>query len=284
MDNKPKRLLFFDILRIASVAAIIFFHIAQVKGWQLFSSLNLIFNIFYLNAGMIGVMVLIFVSGAVLEYSHPDLKTLDDISEFYVKRLFRIYPAFWMSMIIGLVYAPTLTTLYPFSLLLQFIGFNTWSGQWGGMINSVGWFIGLLITLYFFYPFLSASIREYPYQMLYLIAFTEIFFRFALNVMHVPVFGMSPDRYLPICNLLEFSLGIFIVQQNFYPKWTHESRGVSVLAEVSFYVFLIHDIIVIMVGYAPVFYFVSVAVLSWLVMLGDRQIQQVLKKWVFQGS
>ncbi len=281
MDNKPGRLLFFDILRIGSVAAIVFYHIALTLNWIPFSEENLIFNVFYLDAGMIGVAILIFVSGAMLEYMHPKLSGLDEISKFYVKRLFRIYPAFWISLLIGLICAPTLLKLPLISMFLQFTGFNAWSGQWGGQINQIGWFIGLIITLYFLYPFFSASIRRYPYQMLCLIAFAEIFFRYALNYRCILFLGIGPDRWLPVCNFLEFGLGIWIVQQNFYPKWTHENRWVSLLAEFSFYVFLIHILVLEVIHISPVFYFIEVALLSWLVMLGDRKIQKSLKKWVF---
>jgi hypothetical protein len=93
--------------------------------------------------------------------------------------------------------------------------------------------------------------------------------------------GIGPDRWLPVCNFLEFGLGIWIVQQNFYPKWTHENQWVSLLAEFSFYVFLIHILVLDVVHISPVFYFIEVALLAWLVMLGDQRIQKSLKKWVF---
>lgn len=272
-----KRLLFFDVLRIVSVALIVFYHIAIVYNWVPFSRENLFFNIFYMNPGMIGVALMIFVSGAVLEYSH---RSLSDLGGFYVKRLFRIYPAFWMSMIIGLICAPGLATLPPLRILLEFTGFNTWSGGWGGQINSVGWFVGLIVALYFLYPSLSSSIKKYPYFMLVFIAFTETFFRFALNVWDVPIFGRYPDRWLPVCNLLEFSLGIWMVQQNAYPKWTYGGGGVFVLAELSFYVFLIHGLgnMLQLANTSLLLYGTAVGLLAWLMMLGDQKIQMWLKK------
>jgi len=281
MDNKPGRLLFFDILRIGSVAMIVFAHIATVKNWVLFTAL--IFNIIYLNVAIFGVYLLIFVSGAVLEYSHPKLSSLDEVSEFYVKRLFRIYPAFWMSLIIGLIIVPKLITLPLFNLLLEFIGFTSWAGQWGGQINAVGWFIGLIIVLYFLFPFLSASIKKYPYRMFFMIAFAEVFLRYFFNVytfgiLTVYTFGILTDRWFPVCNFLEFGLGIWVVQQNFYPKWTHENRWISFLTELSFYIFLIHILFLNNAQSSLMMYLIQVVLLAWLVMLGDRKIQIWLKK------
>ena len=277
-----KRLLFFDVLRIVSIAMIVFYHIAQVLKWSLFCYEPPVFHIFYLNPGVIGVAILIFVSGAMLEYSHPKLETVDEVSEFWVKRLFRIYPTFWMSMVIGLVCVPYLiSTLYPFTIFLEFAGFNTWSGHWGGVINGMGWFVGLIVTLYFCYPFLSASIRKYPYLMLFLIAFVEIFSRYVLTAVWTPwPLGSYPDRFLPFCNFLEFGLGIFIVQQNSFPKWTYDNRWIWCAAELSFYVFLINyltNMKILMIDSLPL-YFIAVALLAWLMMLGDQKIQTFLKK------
>jgi peptidoglycan/LPS O-acetylase OafA/YrhL len=281
MGNGTNRLLFFDMLRIISIGLIVFFHIAIKYLWGPFCSDPVIFNIFHLGLGAIGVALLIFVSGAVLEYSHPKLNNSDEVAEFYVKRLFRIYPAFWMSIIIGLVGAPILLLrLRPFYLFLQVIGFNAWSGGWGGSITEVGWFIGLIVALYFLFPFLSASIRKYPYTMLFLITFVEIFTRYALNTGYFPLLMSSPDRWLPFCNFLEFGLGIWIVQQGFYPKWTCKSHWIRVLAELSFYVFLIHYLGLMMnlLNVSLVFYLVAVALVAWLMMTGDQKIQACLKR------
>jgi hypothetical protein len=118
-------------------------------------------------------------------------------------------------------------------------------------------------------------IKLVPYRMLFLVAVVEVFSRYFLNLYFT---GLS--LWFPTCNLLEFSLGVWIVQQNFYPKWTHTNRGVSFLAEISFYIFLVHILFLNTLTISPVFYFIEVAVISWLVMMGDRRIQQTLKNVV----
>jgi peptidoglycan/LPS O-acetylase OafA/YrhL len=281
--TETKRLLFFDLLRIGAIAAIVLYHFSLCFSIKPYCDDNLFFNIIYLNEGIIGVAVLIFVSGAVLEYTHSQLNGVDQLSEFYMKRLVRIYPAFWMSLVIGLVLAPYFLQLPKFNLFCEFTGFSTWSGTFGGVINGVGWFIGLIIVLYFLFPFLSASIRKYPYLMLFLITFTEIFTRYFVNVIHFPLLGTAPDRWLPVCNLLEFSLGIFFVQQNFYPKATYDSKIILFLADISFYVLLVHYLTNFreVLFFSPVFYFFAVALFAWFVMLADQRVQNSIKKCLF---
>ena len=278
-----KRLLFFDLLRIIAVAGIVYLHIHTFCPWVPFYDGGKLFNILQMNSGVIGVYLLIFVSGAVLEYTHSHLEGIEEISTFYVKRLFRVYPAFWMSMVIGLVLAPALIYRPLFDTFLEFTGFHTWSGEWGGgPINPVGWFIGLIVVLYFLFPFISSSIRKYPYLMLFLIAFVEISIRYTFNIYQFPMLGAGTDRWLPVCNLLEFGLGIWIVQRGFYPKWTYDNPMIGFIADISFYVFLIHIVSgmkILMTASLP-FYFTAVVMLAWLLMLGDQKIQAWLKKSV----
>lgn len=284
MEN-GKRLLFFDILRIVSVALIIFCHIATVYHWRMFFGPTL-FHIFYLNTGVVGVALLIFVSGAVLEFSHPNLSGNDEIFVFYVKRLFRIYPAFWMSMVIGLAFSAYLIYRPILITFLEFSGFNAWSGGWGGLINPCGWFVGLIVALYFLFPFLSAFIKRYPWQMLCLIAVAEIFSRYALATGHIQMLAGAPDRWFPFCNLLEFSLGIWVVQQGIYPKWTHDNVPIRFFADISFYAFLIHYVAGMKLLIAASFsvYFIAVSMLAWLMMLGDQKVQGWLKKRIINNT
>ena len=265
------RLLFFDLLRVGSVALIILAHLSKSFGHPI--------NIL----GVIGVAILIFISGAVLEYSQKRLETTDDIATFYVKRLFRIYPAFWMSFLLGLLFIPKGYDLSPVRIMVEFTGFTAWTGYWGGLINSVGWFVGLIITLYFLYPFLSASIRKYPVLMLVLIAGVEITARYAISAGMSPDLGLLPERWLPFCNFLEFGLGIWIVQRGIYPKQTYDNPALRAAADISFYVFLIHYPLLPLLGMlqAPFVvllleYALVVLAVSFTAMAIDNKIQKYL--------
>jgi hypothetical protein len=188
-------------------------------------------------------------------------------------------------MLMGILVSPALLSRPAFNTFLEFTGFTTWAGLWGGLINPCGWFVGLIVALYFFYPFLSSSIKKYPYLMLFLIAFTEIALRCVFLNILVPGFAWGPDRWFPPCNFLEFGLGIWIVQQNIYPNRGYDNRIIIFLAEISFYVFLIHWIVgmpALMTASFPV-YISVVGLLAWLMMLGDAEIQKQLKK-VFRDN
>ena len=82
-----KRLLFFDILRIVAVTAVVYSHIIMFQGIIPRPEDLLVFNFVYYGIGIVGVYILLFVSGAVLEYSYPNLNTFDDIVNFYQSRV-----------------------------------------------------------------------------------------------------------------------------------------------------------------------------------------------------
>jgi peptidoglycan/LPS O-acetylase OafA/YrhL len=275
------RLLAFDILRILSVASIVFIHVAGVWRWDI-AQTPVWFGFFYPNAAIIGVSVLILISGAVLEISHP---RVTDLSAFWVRRLTRLYPTYWMSMLIGLFAMPfLLVTLTTPQILLEATGFYTWTGHWGGSISPMGWFIGLIVVLYFCFPFFSAAIRRYPWQTLALMAFTEVLLKCYFNAAHLSAFGQMPDRWFPVCNFLEFGLGIWIAQCGLYPKW-ESPRWIGFLGEFSFYVFLIHYLNICELLAVSVWLYVTVVLLiSGLAMLGDEWIQRRIQPLITQSA
>ena len=277
---KP-RLLFFDAIRIFSIVLVIVCHMATVFKLDWFPY-EYAFDFLNLNPGPIGVSLFIFISGAMLEYTYSNLKNFDDIAEFYVKRLCRIYPAVWISLLIGLALSPYLiATMSPVSVFVEFTGFNTWSGNWGGQINQVCWFIGLIVSLYFMFPFISASMKKYPVQMLCIIAFVEVFSRIILNLTHPSILGYGPEKWLPICRLLEFSFGIYVIQADIYPKWTYTNEWILFFAEISFYVYLVHyyGAMKILWYNSWVTYIVVVGILAWMIMLADVKIQEKIKPY-----
>ena len=279
-----KRLLFFDILRIVAVALVVISHMLMFLGIDPYPESHLFFNVVYYGEGIIGVMILIFVSGAVLEYMHPRLVSLNDVASFYVKRLVRIYPAYWTSLLIGLAMSPLLIIQFPaLNTILEFTGFFAYSGVWVGAINPIGWFIGVIVGLYFAFPFLSAAIRKHPYASLFVIAVAEVFLRIFFNTMHPYPLGPHPDRWVPMCSFLEFGLGIFVVQQGFYPKVECTSKWILFLADFSFYVFLAHNYPnqKSMILISPIFYLVEVALLAGLIMLADKWVQKRINPHLF---
>ena len=106
--NSKKRLLFFDIARITAISGILLLHYCHFY--------NMPYNngtpgtIWILNTGKAGNILFIIISGAMLEYTHSAIKNKKDLLAFYYNRFIRIVPAYWMSLIIGVLLFPNLIT------------------------------------------------------------------------------------------------------------------------------------------------------------------------------
>ena len=287
--EKKDRLLIFDILRICSVFLIVAGHLAwgyTYLGESIAHIVSFLFTggtfwfVFQTHLGMIAVYILIFVSGAVLEYNYQSVTNFSDTMRFYIKRILRIYPAYWMSLFLGIAIAPGLLN-EPFSyLFLQFIGIQTITGDLlHNPINPMGWFIGVIICLYLLFPFLSMAIKKHPYVSLLVVTIISFILRliFIYFPNHFP-FGYFPERWFPLCSLFEFCLGIFVVRLSLYPKWVNKSNTIKFLSDISFYVFLTHFVLgtILDIPSNFSFYIVTVCLFSYLFYLGDNTFQ----KWM----
>jgi peptidoglycan/LPS O-acetylase OafA/YrhL len=186
-----------------------------------------------------------------------------DYTKFIIKRALRIYPLYWVSMIISLVFGYTfvdstwVSTISIFTwvdFFAQFTGFNPIintvfpellqkSVFIGGNINPPAWFIGTIIVLYLLYPIISRFLRYYGSIGFVLI----IFISWVSN--NIP--GDS-SYWSPIARLSEFALGVYIIQNNFYISTETKSTIIRFLSDLSFPVFLCHfPFIFILSGSSP---------------------------------
>ncbi|MFT4115737.1 acyltransferase family protein [Bradyrhizobium sp.] len=100
-----KRLAFIDTLRGIAVLAVLIQHVLEVivqkhptgaYYWVFHDAIG-----YYMNFGRFGVVLFFFVSGFVIPFSFPDSAT--PVRDFTISRFFRLYPAYWASIVIGLV-------------------------------------------------------------------------------------------------------------------------------------------------------------------------------------
>ena len=249
MIQKP-RILFFDILRIICVTLIVythykFFWFNNVEGIDLNSLLfqNGSLYIYPKSIALVAVSGMIFVSGAVLEYNYKSINNFLEYKLFILKRFFRLYPIYWISLILGALLLLRLDAgqVYSgFTIILSMIKNPlVILGIGDNGINLMGWFIGTIFMLYLLFPLLSKIIRKNPHVSI--IAFAIITFSFRYFMF--PVISFEWLRVIPLYNLFEFGLGIYCVQLKLYPKNTHEFPHISKLADFTFYVFLFHLII-----------------------------------------
>jgi len=307
VPQKKDRILFFDIVRILCVAVIVYDHSRYnlVEGFNqlLFSDGYGPFSIF--TSGLQGYAVygMIFVSGAVLEYNYQGIDRVFDYSRFIFRRFIRLYPAFWMSLILGILLFPAVFQKDIPGALFEFTGFYIILGQGSGVINSMGWFIAAIFSLYLLFPWLSRFVRKYQLSAilgLCLISWGMRSLVLTYDLVPLDLFW----RWFPLFNAFEFCLGIYIVQMRWYPRKENIYPVVRTLSDLSFYVFLFHVIIIhvflldveqlrplisfdnmlamnnLYIGYTLYYLqmMAAILVISWIAMKADTRLQA----WILQ--
>jgi peptidoglycan/LPS O-acetylase OafA/YrhL len=238
------RILFFDIIRILCVAAIVYdhsrFYLIPWFNQVFFSNGYVPLNIYPNGLQGYAVYGMIFVSGAVLEYNYQGIEKLTGYFQFLFRRFLRLYPAFWMSLVFTLLLFPFLfMQVNMANIFWEFTGFFIVLGKGVGYINPMGWFIGAIFSLYILFPWFSRIIRKY--QLGAVIGFCILswglrFIILTYNVVPIDSFW----RWFPLCNAFEFCLGIYLVRVAWYPKKENTYPFVRTLSDLSFYVFLYH--------------------------------------------
>ena len=244
-SKKKHRILFFDLLKIASVLIIVYAHSPEktIPYSVLFPD-GFFYNIYPLSLALLAVYVLIFVSGAVMEYNYSEIHEFSEYIGFLFKRFIRLYPAFWVSLIIGIILFPAfLIHTSIVNIIWEFTGFYIFTGQGAGVINRMGWFIGTIFVLYMLFPVLSKTIRKYPTVSLLSFMAVSFLSRYVLLTTGVLPYE-SLYRCLPICNLFEFGLGIYLIQNNFYPKNTKNHLLIGKISDFMFYILIFHFIFI----------------------------------------
>jgi peptidoglycan/LPS O-acetylase OafA/YrhL len=312
---EKKRVLFFDILRILCVAIILYAHNRLIY----LGSINSVFfadgylplNIYSNGLQGWAVYGLIFVSGAVLQLNYSRVDKAFRYSIFVVKRAVRLYPAFWLSLIFGLAIniilslsiAVDILSANLFPILFEYTGFYVILGRGPGFINEMGWFIAAILCLYLLYPYLAGLVQKYRLAAVAACLLITLVSR-SLLLTYSASFPDLLWRWLPICNLFEFVLGMYIVQVNWYPKNEVDYPLIHELAELSFYVFLFHGIVITTIrlpfaiftdtyeffthilpgnqdaGIILLYCFMTAVVLgiSYLALLADRRIQRFIRQ------
>lgn len=229
----PTRLLWLDTLRVFAICLVVGGHIAQAI-WPPWG--QVLYNHFFdLSIGKAGVVIFLFVSGVGLHLSQKRRRT--SLFRFYTDRLWRIYPMYWLVLPIGF----TLGVLRhePFIRswdegLLTVSGFCAFAGRWGCQL-TMGWFIGLIISLYLMYPLLAKAIRWHAPAALGIFFAVSVLSRLVVE----SAFSGYPLEWFPLCRLFEFGLGIYCADRTSLtgassPAW------LAYLSDIAFPLYLSH--------------------------------------------
>jgi peptidoglycan/LPS O-acetylase OafA/YrhL len=275
------RLLIFDLLRIVAIFLVIIAHIGQKHNISILNCACGVQDFYFVSFGGIGVTIFLIVSGAALRLSNSQVISY---KKFIIKRLCRIYPAYWCSLIIILLGSAAkshMLTLIPMDLILSITAMYAFAGEWGGPINSGSWFIGLIVILYMIYPFVAYLIRAHGNAALLALLIVSIWSRWFFGQEIDP--AIRATEWLPLCRIFEFALGIFIVEKGLYPKALTNSKPIYLLSNLSFYLFLIH-IPLLFVANNILIYTVLVMLSSYFIYLFDNIIIQPRLKAILYAS
>lgn len=128
VESRP-RIEFVDWIRGVAAFLVLFQH-----SFESFSPRFLSWSTHYLNFGIIGVVSFFLISGYVITHSSRD----KPIGVFLINRFFRIFPLYWVMLILGLgtaIYwnkSPSLATVFANIFLIQdYTGFSSYvGGSW----------------------------------------------------------------------------------------------------------------------------------------------------------
>ena len=165
-----------DIIRILACFCILTIHFnASVCGYDRTGAFDFPENAFMaitcfggVYLGNLGTALFFMLTGASLEtrYKSFDPLSVTGVLEFYKKRCRSIYPLFWLAFIVA-------TCIYPWRTfpplqnigvsLLGLDGYLLTFGSSLGTLYKVGeWFLGCVLCIYAFYPFLAYFFHKYP--------------------------------------------------------------------------------------------------------------------------
>ena len=103
-----KRLAFIDTLRGVAVLCVLFQHALEqiILTGQTGDYQGMLHGLigYYFNFGRFGVVLFFFVSGFVVPYSFPNSPA--PIRDFAISRFFRLYPSYWLAIILALLILP----------------------------------------------------------------------------------------------------------------------------------------------------------------------------------
>ena len=134
--TSPSRLEYIDSLRGLSALLVVFSH----------AFVFLTLNDYFINIGKVGVFIFFMIRGFFIPYSFK--KTKGSYKIFLTTRFFRLYPAYWLSIIFALIVYATVDPSIPGKLEILS---NVTMFQMGmGQKNIIGVYWTLFIELIFY--------------------------------------------------------------------------------------------------------------------------------------
>lgn len=211
VKEAEERVLYLDIIRAAAICLIIIFHF-NTHALALGVTTSAIFWETSFGGGHgflgnIGVSLFITLSGASLMLS---TRGGFDAKAFYKKRFLSIYPLFWLTYAVTflallLLHRNIPAQAQPWTFLLTIAGLDGFLSYAIPNFYLLGeWFLGFIIIMYIFFPFLRYLFLEYPlFAGLLCLCIT-------LTVGKYYNLTMTVDRF-PLFRISEFMFGMVFI-------------------------------------------------------------------------
>jgi len=283
--DKKKRLLFFDIARITAISGVLLLHYCYF--YKIPFNNGTPGTIWMINTGLIGNILFIIVSGAMLEYSHSAINNKKDLLAFYYNRFIRIFPAYWMSLVIGLILFPNLMTYSLFGIFEQLSASMVYINSHSPALNPPAYFIVIIFILALFFPFIRKPIKKYPRITLFTLfiisiicwTFVEILPNLQTPPTMVSTVPFAMNLAFPSYAFF-FALGIWIIQNEKYPVTETKNVLIIFLSELSFYLYLTHYMFLEITGMRSniIFLLLITIFTSCLLMFLDKKMHTFLEK------
>jgi peptidoglycan/LPS O-acetylase OafA/YrhL len=131
---------------------------------------------FIVQTGYSGVDIFLFLSGIGLFFS---LSKNENLGEFYLNRLVRIMPTYWLIIGVFSFYQFLINKISFIGILLRMTTLSFWLNEY-----SYEWYIPSLLVLYILFPFYFKSlIKSRSHSYMWVIMLAPIFFGIFISVL-----------------------------------------------------------------------------------------------------
>jgi peptidoglycan/LPS O-acetylase OafA/YrhL len=158
-----------------------------------------------------------------------------------MRGVLRIYPIYWVGVLLSLELIPRIPTLPLADYMRNFAGFQMFfitNNDWE-KINGSYWFIGLIVSLYFLYPIVYLAIKKHP--NISLLSLFSVYIVSRMIMWYVFPQFTGGVAWFPLCRIFEFGLGIYVIQRGLCPIF-NSTKVLAFLGVLSFYVYIVHGV------------------------------------------
>lgn len=201
-----RRLHNLDYLRGLSAFGIMIFHFYSWMNGKLLA------ETFLGRLGIYGVSIFYILSGLTLYYVYFDKMTpsLGEISLFFKKRIFRIFPLLWLTTLFSILLSSSSPNLYDLFLnLTGLFGFIKWDTYFSPGV----WSIGNELVFYTFFPLFIYLSKSFKWGIIVLSASSLILFFYFTFFLLSPELTLSEQwsTYINPLNQIFFFFGGFLM-------------------------------------------------------------------------